>query len=69
MKTIERLPEKYRNAITSVSDERNNGDGWWLYLKPPFWNPEMECRIIHETRLSDCVSILKNIVDKNITDL
>ncbi len=65
MKMIDNLPEKYRNAINEFSDERSNGDGFWIYLKPPFYNSEMECRIIHEQKLSDCIKILKGIVNSN----
>ncbi|MES2396592.1 MAG: hypothetical protein V4549_11340, partial [Bacteroidota bacterium] len=45
--------------------ERNNGDGWWIYLEPPFFNSEMESRIIHEQKLSDCIKILKGVVNTN----
>lgn len=62
-KTIDRLPEKYRKMIASISDERSNGDGWWIYLKPeyadlnfdPYWN----CRSIHEQTLTQCIDRLK----------
>ncbi len=66
--TVNNLPSKYKAAILDVSDERNNGDGWWIYLKPPYFNNEMECRIIHEQQLSSCISILKSIVNNNITN-
>lgn len=64
-KTINRLAPKYLEAVESVSDERSNGDGWWIYLKAPWFNSEMECRIIHEQTLKDCISILKEIVNTN----
>lgn len=66
-KTIDRLAPKYQNAIAEISDERNNGDGWWIYLNEPFFNPELECRIIHEQLLSDCIEQLKSCVNKPVT--
>jgi hypothetical protein len=66
-KTIDRLAPKYLDAISEVSDERNNGDGWWIYLKEPFFNAELECNIIHEQVLSDCIKQLKNCVNHPIT--
>lgn len=32
--------------IDSVSDEGE--DGYWVYLKPGFWNPNLGCHMIHE---------------------
>lgn len=66
-KSITNLPERYTDAIADVSDERNNGDGWWIYLKEPFFNPHLECRTIHEQKLSSCIEQLKRCVDKPIT--
>jgi hypothetical protein len=65
MKTIENLPKKYKDAIDQISDERMNGDGFWIYLKAPYFNDEMESKIIHEQRVSDCIKILKHIVSKH----
>lgn len=66
-KTLSNLPQKYIDAIADFSDERNNGDGYWIYLKEPFFNPQLECRTIHEQKLSAAISILKGCVDKPIT--
>lgn len=68
-KTILSLDKKYFDAIVDFSDERNNGDGWWIYLKPPFWNPELECRIIHEQNLASCIKQLKSIVNNNLVSV
>lgn len=64
--TLKSLAKKYRDAIADYSDERSNGDGWWIYLKEPFFNDQMECRTIHEQKLGDCIKELKRIVDNNI---
>lgn len=66
-KTIDSLSPKYLAAIDSISDERSNGDGWWIYLKEPFFNPQLECRTIHEQKLSDAINILKHCVNNPIT--
>lgn len=66
-KTLDSLAPKYINAIADVSDERDNGDGWWIYLKEPFFNPQLECRTIHEQKLHDCIRILKDCVNNPIT--
>lgn len=66
-KTLDRLAPKYLAAISEVSDERNNGDGWWIYLKEPYFNTVLECRIIHEQTLSDCIEQLKHLVNHPMT--
>ena len=67
-KLISNLSEKYLAAIDEISDERNNGNGWWIYLKKPFFNTEMESRIIHEQQLTDCIRQLKLAVNKPVTE-
>lgn len=66
-KTIDRLAPKYLAAIDYVSDERNNGDGWWVYLIEPFFNTNLECRTIHEQTLAKCIDQLKECVNKPVT--
>lgn len=63
--SIKNLPKKYLDVIEDWTDERNNGDGWWVYVKAPYWNPEAECRIIHEQQLSKCIKILKSVVERD----
>ena len=62
-KTLDNLPEKHRKKIESISDERNNGDGWWLYLNKEYadldFDPRSNCRTIHEQTLRECISRLK----------
>lgn len=66
-KTVNNLSAKYLAAIEDLSDERNNDDGWWIYLKEPFFNTVLECRTIHEQKLSSCISQLKVAVDHPMT--
>jgi hypothetical protein len=66
-KILDNLNDKYKDAIKDFTDERDNGDGFWIYLKAPFYNEHLECRIIHEQKLTDCINQLKTIVNLNIT--
>lgn len=66
-KTLDRLAPKYLDAILKISDERNMGDGWWIYLREPFFNPVLECKIIHEQVLADCIEQLKHCVNHSMT--
>lgn len=63
MNMLTSLPTKHKEKISSVSDERNNGDGWWIYLKPEYadldFDPSWNCRSIHEATLSACIKRLK----------
>ena len=64
-KNIDSLALKYLAAIKEFSDERDNGNGYWIYLKEPYFNPEMECRIIHEQQIRKVISILKDCVNNH----
>lgn len=66
-KTISRLAPKYQAAIAEISDERANGDGFWIYLKEPFFNPDMESKIIHEQTITECIKQLKSCVNNPVT--
>ena len=70
MKSITNLPKEHREKIFDVSDERNNGDGWWIYLKDAYadftFDPSNPMRTIHEYKLMDCIKRLK--ASRLITD-
>jgi hypothetical protein len=68
IKSLNNLAPKYKAAIEDISDERDLGDGFWIYLKPPFFNPQKECRIIHEETISECLAILKSCVNNPMTE-
>lgn len=63
MKTLENLAPKYWAAIESISDERENGNGFWIYLKHPYTNPGLGYGVIHEQTETEAVKILKGIVN------
>jgi len=64
-RSLDALSEKHKAKIADVSNETNNGDGWWIYLKPeyadlnhdPYWN----CRTIHEQTLGACIGRLRGV--------
>lgn len=62
-KSINNLPAKYLERVKDVSDERNNGDGWWVYLTKDYadfnFDPFSPTRQIHERSLAHCISRLK----------
>lgn len=66
-KTIKSLAKKYQDAVADVSNETGNGDGWWIYLQEPHFNPQLECSIIHEDTLTECIKILKDVVNNPVT--
>lgn len=55
MKSIEK-----HHAVCDISDERNSGDGYWVYLKPG-WCIEPELHSIHEETPLECLRKLKDI--------
>jgi hypothetical protein len=69
-KVIERI--KNHPAVEFVSDEReyrgrppahdpDNGNGFWVYLKPGFFNPSHEVHCIHEPSPSACLPLLRDV--------
>lgn len=61
LKDIERHP-----MVTETSNEINLGQGLWVYLKPEFINPHMECGIIHEDSIAKLVDQLKYCQEKQL---
>jgi hypothetical protein len=63
IKTIDNLAQKHLDKIDEVSDERGNGDGIWIYLKPEYANFEFDplapMRLIHEQTVLEVVEELK----------
>lgn len=49
--------DKYIDRIESISYEGE--DGIWIYLKPGWYNPYLECGTIHEYSVKACVAQLK----------
>lgn len=52
---------KWSKAISEVSDERADDDGYWVYFIPGVWSPEDETHCIHEDDLRTVAAKLKSI--------
>lgn len=64
------LAEAYRDPrVESYSDERmgdpEGGDGIWLYLRRPYYNPYKQSTCIHEWNVKDLLSVLNNEIQEN----
>ena len=53
---------KYADIISDVSDERENGDGYWIYLKSGLINDLHDVHMVHEDTLKECAEILKSSI-------
>ena len=60
-KTLQRLAKQHPDKIESISIETDTGDGYWLYLKHPYWNPDLETSFIHEWTVKDCLRAFQGI--------
>lgn len=54
---------KYANLIADVSDERQNGDGFWVYLISGRVNTLHEVHFVHEDTPQECAKLFKLFVD------
>jgi len=48
--------------VLAVSVETDTGDGYWVYLKPGWFNPRSGCHLIHEWTLPRVRAQLKHLV-------
>ena len=48
--------------VAMVSDERSSNDGYWIYLKEPYYCQSMELPSIHEYTLKECSEMFKDVV-------
>jgi hypothetical protein len=58
-----KLSKKLSIKIDEISDERNNGDGWWIYLTKEYadfnFDPYYPMRVIHENTFEKCIERVK----------
>jgi len=45
-----------------ISDERRDGNGWWVYLKGEWFSTHVDCGTIHEDTIKECCAGFKHIV-------
>ena len=60
MRTIDRIKADPR--VADVSDERDTGDGYWVYLKPGWRWADDYVHIIHEDTPAECLRELRAII-------
>lgn len=58
-KTIQKILKDPR--VEEISDERVNGDGFWVYLKTGFYGYEEGSHIIHEDSPTKCFALFGDI--------
>jgi len=60
--TIPRTMNEIRNhpLVESISDERGNDDGIWIYLISGYIS-DLECGIIHEHTVKECCNAFHGI--------
>lgn len=62
--------KKFEDKIKDFSDERINGDGYWVWLKneyADFWfDPQNPTRQLHEQTIKGILSRFRSV--RNITD-
>ena len=52
-------------ALPFVDEMFNEGeDGWWIHLKEGYRSMKMECGLIHEDTVSECINSLMEGVEK-----
>jgi hypothetical protein len=66
-KKVRTLAEAYADPrVESFSDERGDcpdgGDGIWLYLRRPYFNPSCEVSCVHEWNVKDLLRALNEDV-------
>ncbi len=54
------LPQKYHHMVDSISDERDNDDGIWVYLNRPYlWDGEVA--FVHEQTIAGVQEAFANV--------
>jgi len=61
-KALENLKRRYPSVIESISDERDTGDGWWLYLHAGYRNAEGDIHFIHEDTVAEVLKMFRKYV-------
>ncbi len=52
---------RFADKIDEVLDERDQDNGWWIYLKTGWRCTHMETHCIHEDTLKQCADLLEDI--------
>ena len=62
-KTLKELQE--HPFVESVSIETSSNDGYWIYLKEPYYCDLMELATIHEYTIKECCKVFRLHVVEN----
>jgi len=54
---------KWHAIIDEVSDERENGDGYWIYLVAGYRNTMTDTHMVHEDTFRECAEQLRDFVE------
>ena len=57
--TLPKSLEKFRDKISDVDDMRSSGEGYWVYLKEGWRDPDGETHCIHEDTIRECAKLMK----------
>ncbi len=55
---LPRCLQKYAEEIAEVSDERRDGDGYWVYLAYGYRDHEGETHCLHEDTPEKCAKLM-----------
>lgn len=47
--------------VSMVSDERSSNNGYWIYLKEPYFCNDMDLPSIHEYSIKECSEVFKSV--------
>lgn len=66
MKKVRTLAQaKDDPRVADYSDERNTGDGIWLYLKRPWFCPDTGLAVVHEMNVRDLCDSLNSCLESH----
>ena len=58
--SLQILLSRHQNKVDFVDDERDTGDGYWVYLKPG-WIFDHSTTFIHESSVRDVAAAFKRV--------
>jgi len=67
-KVLNKLLKDNPNKIEGISDESENGDGYWIYLKGGWWCTFSQSRTIHCWTIKETLSDFRAIIELNDTE-
>jgi len=60
-KTLQRLLDDPR--VDEILDERGDRNGYWVYLKQPYWNCSTETSCVHELTVAQVMHEMRHHVE------